>query len=78
MPIYEYFCTQCNLKFELLRPSSQSSETASCPYCHNGAERIFSSFACSSKSSEGTSTPLGGSSPCSTCSATSCAACTGF
>jgi len=75
MPIYEYFCPQCDLKFELLRPSSQSSETASCPRCDNGAERIFSSFACSSKSSEGISTPLGRTSPCSTCSAPSCTTC---
>jgi putative FmdB family regulatory protein len=77
MPIYEYFCPNCKLKFELLRPLSQSNETASCPHCHNGTERIFSSFASFSKSSEGVSTPIGGDSPCSTCSAISCAACKG-
>ncbi|NWF77086.1 MAG: zinc ribbon domain-containing protein [Chloroflexi bacterium] len=75
MPIYEYLCPECNLKFELLRPQSQANENASCPRCHNGAKRIFSSFASFTKSSEGTSTPIGGSSPCSTCSATSCATC---
>ncbi|MCK5589683.1 MAG: zinc ribbon domain-containing protein [Dehalococcoidales bacterium] len=78
MPIYEYLCPQCSVKFELLRPLSQSNEIASCPHCHNGAKRTLSRFTCSSKSTEGTSTPLGGSSPCSTCSATSCATCTGF
>jgi len=77
MPIYEYLCPQCNLKFELLRSLSQSNEAVSCPYCHDCAERIFSTFASFPKSSEGVSTPIGGSSPCSTCSAISCAACEG-
>jgi len=58
MPIYEYFCPNCKLKFELLRPLSQSNKTALCPYCHSGAERIFFSFASFSKSSEGVSTRL--------------------
>jgi len=75
MPIYEYLCPECKLKFELLRPQAEANESASCPRCHNGAKRIFSSFASFSKSSEGTSTPIGGGSPCSTCSATSCATC---
>jgi len=75
MPIYEYFCPNCNLKFELLRPLSQSDEIVSCPHCHNGAKRMFSSFASFSKGTEGVSAPIGGSSPCSMCSAMSCAAC---
>ncbi len=75
MPIYEYFCPACKSRFALLRPLSQSSEAASCPRCHSKAGRVFSSFACSSKSAEGEVTPLGGSSPCSTCSATSCDTC---
>ena len=78
MPIYEYFCPQCNLKFELLRPLSQPSQNALCPYCHNDAERVFSSFASFSKGVEEVSAPIGVSSPCSTCSATSCTACRGF
>jgi len=78
MPIYEYFCPQCNFKFELLRPLSQVDEIASCPYCHSSAKRIFSSFASPSKGADEISTSIGGSSPCSTCSATSCATCRGF
>ena len=77
MPIYEYFCPQCNFRFELLRPLSQSDEIVSCPHCHNGAKRMFSSFASPSKGTEEISTPIGGSSPCSTCSAISCATCRG-
>jgi len=63
MPIYEYLCHHCNTKFELVRPLSQSGETASCPRCHNGTKRIFSSFAFFFKNSGGLSTPIGGSSP---------------
>jgi putative FmdB family regulatory protein len=77
MPIYEYFCPECNLKFELLRPLSHSDESAACPRCHNGARRVFSSFACSSKGTEEMPTPMGGNSPCSTCSAIDCSACRG-
>jgi len=75
MPIYEYFCPHCNFKFELLRPLSQSDEVASCPHCHNGAKRIFSSFSSPSGDTEGASSPLGESSPCATCSALSCSTC---
>ena len=74
MPIYEYLCLHCNFKFELLRPLSQSNEIAFCPHCHNGAKRVFSSFASFSKSTEGVSIPIG-ESACSTCSAINCAVC---
>ncbi len=77
MPLYEYLCTRCNLKFELLRSISQSSEAAPCPDCHTSAERTPSSFASFSKSAEGISTPIGGGHSCGTCSATSCATCGG-
>jgi len=75
MPIYEYFCPPCNLKFELLRPSSKLNEIASCPRCHNGAKRMLSSFASPSNHAEEVPTLTSGSSPCSTCSAISCASC---
>ncbi|MCK4353618.1 MAG: zinc ribbon domain-containing protein [Dehalococcoidia bacterium] len=75
MPIYEYFCAHCNFRFELLRHLSQSDEVASCPNCHNGAKRVLSSFNAPSGNVEGTSTTIGGSNPCSTCSALSCDTC---
>lgn len=40
MPIYEYMCPKCNLKFEL-RQSFSESPVALCPECHNGAQRLF-------------------------------------
>ena len=75
MPIYEYACSDCGLKFELLRALSQANEGASCLHCHNNAERIFSTFASFSKSNSGLTAPLAGSNPCASCSATSCDSC---
>ena len=76
MPIYEYACSDCGLKFELLRPFSQAAEQASCPGCHQAAERKLSIFASFSKNGAGESTPLAGmGSSCTGCSATSCSTC---
>jgi len=76
MPIYEYVCPDCDLKFELLRPLSQAGEKASCPKCHHSAERVISRCASFSRSESGEITPLAGSgSSCSGCSAADCSAC---
>jgi putative FmdB family regulatory protein len=40
MPIYQYLCPKCNLKFELKRSFSDESIVA-CPKCQNGARRLF-------------------------------------
>ncbi len=71
MPLYEYACSKCSLKFELLRSISQCDEKASCPRCHNSVERVLSAFAVLSRSDSDTATPLGGN-PCSSCDITSC------
>lgn len=41
MPIYEYRCKGCDLKFEVRRGFSESSG-ANCPECQCQAQRIFS------------------------------------
>jgi putative FmdB family regulatory protein len=41
MPIYEYKCKACDLKFEVKRGFSESSG-ANCPDCQCQAQRIFS------------------------------------
>jgi len=74
MPIYEYVCSDCDLKFELLRPLSRAGEAASCPRCHQSAERILSTFASFSTDESGLTTPIGGNS-CTSCGATSCDSC---
>ena len=44
MPIYEYVCPKCNLKFELKRPINEAGEEAPCPHCHSSAKRVFSTL----------------------------------
>ena len=41
MPVYQYLCPKCNLKFELKQSFSDDSIVA-CPKCQNGARRLFS------------------------------------
>ena len=74
MPLYEYCCPKCELKFELLRPISQSDKEATCPHCHGSAGRVISRFASFSKDESGATTSIGGGS-CSGCSASSCQSC---
>lgn len=66
MPIYEYFCSQCKLKFELMRPVSYAGENASCPQCHSESRRVFSPFVAFSRFAaveEGTEPIAGTTSP---------------
>lgn len=76
MPIYEYSCSKCNHKFELLRSLNQADEGVLCPKCQGSSKRIFSRFASFSKDSNGASAPVAGTgSSCSSCSASSCSGC---
>jgi len=75
MPIYEYVCTDCESKFELLRPFSKADEVAECPHCKHDSERVLSSFCCVSTDSSGMTTSIGGGSSCSSCSSSDCSTC---
>ena len=74
MPVYEYACTGCDLKFEELCSLSQADEGAPCPRCHKTAGRILSSFCSFSRGESGLTSSIGGNS-CGSCSATSCNTC---
>ncbi|MGD1119322.1 MAG: zinc ribbon domain-containing protein [Dehalococcoidales bacterium] len=77
MPIYEYVCSECDSKFEQMRPLSQSSLAADCPRCHKPARRKMSVFAAFS-TSEGNvpqSVPGAGGHSCSSCSSGNCSTC---
>ncbi|MBN2463537.1 MAG: FmdB family transcriptional regulator [Dehalococcoidia bacterium] len=41
MPVYQYLCPKCNLKFDLKQSFSDES-IVTCPKCQNGARRLFS------------------------------------
>jgi len=42
MPLYEYYCRDCNGVFELLRPTREAAKAQPCPECDEDAERIMS------------------------------------
>ncbi|MFY9114170.1 MAG: zinc ribbon domain-containing protein [Dethiobacteria bacterium] len=71
MPLYEFFCSKCNRRFEQLC-SSGHKEGIECPQCGSEAKRVFSTFCC--KSGSGGSGPSGGSS-CSGCHSSNCGTC---
>jgi putative FmdB family regulatory protein len=75
MPLYEYYCPQCQTRFELLRPMRHSDDPAACPNGHNGAERVLSVFSAVSKGAGGGTAPIAGGPSCDTCTSSSCSTC---
>jgi len=73
VPLYEYYCSNCDTKFELLRPMSRSSERATCPSGHRGAERLVSVFAAHSKGDNGSLDAIAGGGGCGSCAGGACA-----
>jgi len=53
MPLYEYFCEECNIRFQRLRPLSALDEPAACPEGHSAGRRLISLFSAVSKDSAG-------------------------
>jgi putative FmdB family regulatory protein len=46
MPIYEYYCSDCGSKFELLRSKSQADDPCFCKHCQGTqTARTISLFA---------------------------------
>ena len=60
MPLYEYRCTSCESRFELLRPMSMADETAPCPGCAEPARRAVSIFASFTVGANGEALPMAG------------------
>jgi putative FmdB family regulatory protein len=59
MPIFEYRCSDCNTKFEVLHKSHEKEEDIICPKCKsNKSKKLMSSFA---SSMDGNSSFSGGS-----------------
>ena len=57
MPLYEYYCPHCDIKFDLLRPFSRADAPAPCPECRGeDTKRAISLFASFSRGSDGSTT----------------------
>jgi len=58
MPLYEYTCTECEKKFELIRNLSERDEECECPHCQvKGKMKRESSLIGSFKSSSSSGSP---------------------
>ena len=44
MPIYEYYCANCNVEYEAIRPASQADAPAPCKSCNEPGQRQLSTF----------------------------------
>lgn len=69
MPIFEYNCNKCGIKFEkLVRKNDPPVE---CPECHSDSvTKAFSLFSASNSSGS-----IAGTGSCHTCSGHSCSCC---
>ena len=44
MPIYEYYCPNCNAEYEVIRPVAKADEPAACGECGKPGQRQLSTF----------------------------------
>jgi putative FmdB family regulatory protein len=42
MPIYEYECKKCSLRFEVRKHFGEEDEATPCPQCQGDSRRLFS------------------------------------
>jgi putative FmdB family regulatory protein len=62
MPVYEYYCSSCNTKFEALRPMKDADVPIPCEACESRrTARVLSVFFAASKGGgDGEAVSLGG------------------
>lgn len=77
MPVYEYYCTHCEKRFDALRPMSQANAPIPCPRCNAlSTQKMLSTFAAVSRDSGGSRLVAGSAtSGCSACAGGNCASC---
>ncbi|RPI75409.1 MAG: zinc ribbon domain-containing protein [Ignavibacteriales bacterium] len=52
MPLFEYKCTKCSIRFEILHKSVSNIEEVKCPECHSTEiKKLLSSFSAAGFSS---------------------------
>ena len=72
MPIYEYVCLECDIKFDALRSMSEADAPIHCENCDSDhTSRAISLFAAHS----GGRVVAGAGSTCSTCTSSNCSSC---
>ena len=75
MPVYEYVCTTCRIRFEKLRSMDTSHEAAPCPDCGSQAARALSVFAAFTRGASGEMEAMfGGGCACGAGGACGCSA----
>jgi putative FmdB family regulatory protein len=65
MPLYEYQCTECGHRFEVLQRMGEGADGLTCPRCHAPRlDKKFSTFASSAGSSPTSAAPAAASAAC--------------
>lgn len=74
MPIYEFFCNKCGVKFDYLVRGG--GDSISCPACHGrDLKKLISGFAFHSKGNDAFPGTGQASSSCGGCSGGNCSCC---
>jgi putative FmdB family regulatory protein len=71
LPIYEYVCDECSLKFDRLQPSG--TRYAECPECGIPSRKALSLFAAVITGDDGEMSSVAGMGGCSGCAGGTCA-----
>ncbi|MBZ0199769.1 MAG: zinc ribbon domain-containing protein [Ignavibacteriaceae bacterium] len=75
MPVFEYRCTECGAKYDVLHKSAKSIENVTCPKCNSAnSKKLFSTF---NSAADGTYSFVDSKSAKQTAPASSCACGTG-
>jgi putative FmdB family regulatory protein len=78
MPIYEYTCPKCHIRFEQMRSMSMSEEDADCPKCKVRSGRAISKFVSRAGSDMSMLDHMpsgGGGNSCGGCTSSNCSTC---
>ncbi len=71
MPIYEYVCPECNVKFDRLQPAGTSH--AECPDCGLPSKKALSLFSAFVSTGGDFAEPVAGMGGCGGCAGGACA-----
>jgi putative FmdB family regulatory protein len=59
MPVFEYKCKSCGIKYEIYHPVKENKEDVACPECKSSdSEKLFSTFSASITSTSNQGAPM--------------------